>query len=149
MPSINVRTADALNSLLRGELAAAETYAQAIRKASGGHDDEIASGLAHLHDRHVDAASLLRQVVSVKHEVPASSSGAWGTFAKAVEGTATLLGNAAAIKVLLEGEEHGAKEYQRILEFEDLDPGARILLSQLHAEQKDHPREVERLLRRT
>jgi len=47
---------------------------------------------------------------------PSNSSGAWGTFAKAVEGTATLLGKSPALAVLEEGEKHGIDEYRDALE---------------------------------
>ena len=50
---------------------------------------------------------VLRRLVNVFGEDNDTSSGAWGTFAKAVEGSAKLLGNKAAIRALKTGEEHG------------------------------------------
>src|SRR5439155_8237632 len=50
------RAVDVLNSLLRGELAAIETYRQAIEK-----DGPDAASLASLRDEHADSATRLRE----------------------------------------------------------------------------------------
>src|SRR5688572_24562249 len=105
-------TIDTLNSLLRGELAAVETYQQALAKLG---DTKGAAELRRVHAEHRAAADALRQHVHQHGGQPAQGSGAWGAFAKAIEGTAKLFGNDAALKALKEGEEHGLKEYQRAL----------------------------------
>src|SRR5687768_8280690 len=90
-------TADALDSLLRGEISAAETYGQAISKVEGRPE---ADTLRSIRDDHVAAANALRRHVVARGEEASTSSGAWGSFAKAVEGTAKLFGNASAFKAL-------------------------------------------------
>jgi uncharacterized protein (TIGR02284 family) len=105
-------TIDTLNSLLRGELAATETYQQALAKV--GTEPE-AEELRRIHPEHREAANTLRQYVHHFGGKPDQDSGAWGAFAKAVEGTAKLFGNTAALKALKEGEEHGFKGYEQAL----------------------------------
>lgn len=112
-------TATTLNSLLRGEMSALETYRQAILKFEGSD----APGLPELHNLrrdHRDAADALWHHIEGHGERPSEDSGPWGAWAKLVEGTATLLGNTAALKALKEGEEHGLKDYQDALEDSDL-----------------------------
>ena len=56
--------------------------------------------------------SLLRDEVARRGGEPATGSGAWGTFAKLVEGGAKAFGKKAAIAALEEGEDHGLKQYR-------------------------------------
>ena len=103
---------DTLNQLLRGELAATETYQQAMAKVGSGPG---ATELRQLRDEHREASNTLRQHVHSHGGKPDQGSGAWGTFAKAIEGTAKVFGNTAALKALKEGEEHGLKSYEKAL----------------------------------
>jgi hypothetical protein len=138
-------TAEILNSLLRGEISAAETYGQAITKFERHPEAER---LRRLREDHVNAANLLRRHVVVRGEENVTDSGAWGAFAKTVEGTAKLFGNAAAVKALKEGEEHGVKEYESALERKDLDPAARELIAKtILPRQRAHVPEVDSLLK--
>lgn len=105
------------NSLLRGELSAVETYEQAIEKFSG---DSQASPLGKIKAEHLESATVLRSHVQSMGGSPSESSGAWGTFATAVEGTAKILGDSAALAALEQGEEHGISEYRDALEDEDV-----------------------------
>lgn len=133
----------ALNSLLRGEMSAIETYRQAVEKFSGEPDVEQLSGLQR---DHRDAASALWHHVERYGGEPSKGSGPWGTFAKAVEGTAKLFGNTAALKALKEGEEHGFKEYQDALEHGDFAPDCVELLRGLVLKQRQHMEAIDRLL---
>src|SRR5687768_16703131 len=103
-----------LNSLLRGEMSAIETYRIALDKLEGSHEAGVAELEAFRRD-HRDAADAIWHLMEGKGEKPSEGSGAWGAFAKAVEGTARLLGNAAALKALKEGEEHGLQKYEQAL----------------------------------
>jgi hypothetical protein len=137
-------TADVLDSLLRGEISAAETYTQALSKLEKKPEG---LRLEDLRRDHVEAANLLRRHVTARGEENSTSSGAWGAFAKAVEGTAKALGEAPALKALKEGEEHGVKEYESALERKDLDAGARALISgTLLPRQRAHLGVLDRLL---
>ncbi len=103
---------DSCNKLLRGELSAVETYNQAIEKFSGSSEREI---LADLRSEHQRSVQELSEHVSAMGGIPDSDSGPWGTFAVAVEGTAKLLGESAALTALIEGEKHGIDEYNEAL----------------------------------
>lgn len=143
MVSIGERTT-ALNRLLRGELAAVETYSQALEKIgnSGG-----ALELMRVQQEHEDAAEILRQHVAERGAVPEFSSGAWGAFAKTVEGVAKIFGESSALKALKEGEEHGIKEYETALLDENLDLECRMLIgSTLLPRQRTHLRTLKSLL---
>ncbi len=104
---------DHCNSLLRGEISAVETYTQAVAKFETGSERPV---LERLRSDHEKSAHQLRQHVLSMGGEPASSSGGWGAFAKAVEGSAKILGESAALKALQEGEEHGIKEYEEALD---------------------------------
>jgi demethoxyubiquinone hydroxylase (CLK1/Coq7/Cat5 family) len=104
---------DACNKLLRGELSAIETYTQAIAKF--GSSPERGT-LRHLLAVHEDNASRLRQHIAEMGGQPSFESGAWGDFAKAVEGSALALGESPALAVLQAGEEHGVREYEGALD---------------------------------
>jgi uncharacterized protein (TIGR02284 family) len=110
---MNEKTVDTLNTLLRGELAATETYQQALDKIG---NENGAEDLRRIHAEHRTAANTLRQHVHQFGGKPDQGSGAWGAFAKAVEGTAKLFGNSAALKALKEGEESGIKTYEETLQ---------------------------------
>lgn len=126
---------DQLNSFLRGEISAVETYGQAIDKV----DD--ATALSVLRDNRTDherRAELLRQRVRALGGRPADGSGVWGSFAQAVEGGAKMFGTSAAISALEEGEDHGLADYRRDLT--SLSPEARSFVFDhlLPAQQRTH-----------
>jgi uncharacterized protein (TIGR02284 family) len=132
-----------LNQLLRGEMAAIETYRQALEAVEDG---EPAEALRALRREHRDAADLLWHHVEAHGGSPSEGSGPWGSFAKAVEGTARLLGNQAAIKALKEGEEHGLKQYEEALR-EDLPADCVLLIRErLLPRQREHLPRIDRLL---
>lgn len=102
-------TPETLKSLLQGEMSAVETYEKALSKVDGAPEG---ARLRQIWADHSQAVSLLRDLlIRYQGEMP-SSSGAWGTFANAVQATANLLGDAVALKALKEGEEHGIKDYE-------------------------------------
>jgi uncharacterized protein (TIGR02284 family) len=116
-----------LNSFLRGELSAVQTYDQAIEKLR--HEEpritEELRTCRESHRRRVD--ELTREVRSLGGEA-ATDSGIWGSFAKAVEGGAKLFGKKAALAALEEGEDHGRNDYER--DSKDLDPPLRDFIQQ-------------------
>lgn len=127
---------DSLNTLLRGELSAVETYKQAMERL--GDDFQARAELAECLAGHEDRVQRLRQLVLSLGGTPSTSSGPWGSFARMVEGTAKLLGSKAAIAALEEGEDHGLKEYRDVLE--KLDPTTRqtVVSELLPGQQETH-----------
>jgi len=106
---INQNDVEQLNSFLRGELAAVETYDQAIGKIEDSRVQTPLREVRASHDRRVD---LLRQRIFMLGGEPAASSGIWGGFAKLVQGSATLLGVSPAVSALEEGEDRGREDYR-------------------------------------
>jgi len=113
--SADARTIEALNGLLRGELAAIETYTQAISKI----DDLRMIPLQDLLDDHARQAMELRTRIIAVGGTPITDSGVWGTFARLVERSAALLSRHAAIAALEEGEDHGLRDYRAALKAVD------------------------------
>ena len=103
---------DVCNSLLRGELSAIETYNQALAKFDA---EPGRTALENIRFDHEASASRLRDHLAEMGAEAATDSGAWGEFAKAVEGTAKVLGESPALKALEKGEEHGIDEYEEAI----------------------------------
>jgi len=103
-------TVETLNTYLRGELSAVETYRQAVDKIN---DEFLRASLHELSVSHEQRVSLLRERIERLGGEPAKSSGVWGGFAKVVEGGAKIFGVKAALAALEEGEDHGLKMYLR------------------------------------
>jgi uncharacterized protein (TIGR02284 family) len=136
--------ADTLNSLLRGEVSAVETYQQALDKLG---DTKGAAELRRIHVEHRDAANSLRKEIREHGEEPEPHSSAWRAFAKAVEGTAKLFGNDAAMKALKEGEELGVKDYEKALKDTELPAECRSLIaSTLLSQAREHIEVLDRLM---
>jgi uncharacterized protein (TIGR02284 family) len=135
---------DQLNSFLRGEMAAVETYQMAIKKldATSTARDELLANLK----SHQDRVMLLQDALTALGGTPAKSSGPWGTFAKAIEGTATTLGDKMAVSALEEGEDHGLKDYRT--DIDKLDPQCRGIVSQLLPKQQQTHDRLSALKRR-
>jgi len=135
---------DTLNSLLRGELAATETYQQALAKVG---DEPGGADLHRIHVEHREAANTLRQHVRGHGGDPDHGSGAWGVFAKAIEGSAKLLGNATALRTLRQGEESGLKSYEGALGDETLLPDCKNLIrNTLIPQTREHIAVLDRLI---
>lgn len=144
MQTMTTTDVTTLNSLLRGEMSAIETYRQANFKL-----DQEGPGIPELHRiqrDHRDAADLLWHHIEHHGGKPSQSSGLWGAFAKLVEGTAKLLGKQVALKALKEGEEHGLKDYQGALEDGDLPADCVTLIRSLMEKQREHIANLDRLL---
>jgi len=104
---------DELDQLLRGELSAIDTYRQALdrNRDQYGGDARFAELEQMLRD-HEQAAAQLRNMIRSMGGTELDDSGAWGTWANTVMGTAKLFGDKAALKALKEGEESGIKDYR-------------------------------------
>lgn len=132
----NAAIIDHLNDLLRGELSATETYQQALGKIG---TENGAADLRRIHAEHREAANTLRQHVHHFGGKPDQGSGVWGAFAKAVEGSAKIFGNTAAVKALKEGEKIGLKSYEDALKSKDLANECILLIqSKLIPQTKEH-----------
>jgi demethoxyubiquinone hydroxylase (CLK1/Coq7/Cat5 family) len=132
-----------LNGLLRGELAAVETYDHAIDTFDG----EAVPQLRHIKDEHRIFANTLREQVNVMGGRPDETSGAWGAFAKLIEGTASFVGNKVALKALKGGEESGLRSYEKVLKDPELPPNCQNLIeTELLPQTRNHIKVLDRLL---
>ncbi|MGH8018369.1 MAG: DUF2383 domain-containing protein [Opitutaceae bacterium] len=143
MSSITENCIEVCNGLLRGEISAVETYTQAIEKF---HDDPAVSTLDQIRAEHVDSANRLRENVRSMGGTPSNDSGAWGSFAKTVEGAAKLMGSSAALKGLKQGEEFGKSSYEEALHDDGVMPGCKDMIRvELLPRQVRHIATIDRL----
>ena len=116
MTATNTECVGKLNNLLQGELSAVETYRQALEKVKEPGIKETLKTCHQCHSGRVD--TLVEEIVKLGGK-PAENSGAWGAFAKLMEGGATAFGDKAAVSVLEEGEDKGLADYKKALEEPD------------------------------
>jgi len=136
-----------LNSFLRGEISAAETYRMAIDKVADSDQSHAANLglLREIQEEHGRAAQALRDRIRELGGEPSDSSGAWGAWAKFTQGTANLFGDASALKSLKEGEEHGLKDYQEGAD--DIDAtSSELVVNQLIPAQQRHINLLDQLI---
>jgi hypothetical protein len=117
------QTIDHLNSFLRGELSAVESYKLALDHLE---QSEFRATLVQCSRSHEERARLLTEAILGRGGEPSPSSGAWGSLVRMVERSALALGEGPAIAVLEEGEDHGRDDYLRDLDA--LEPSARQLV---------------------
>lgn len=146
---------DQLNSFLRGEISAAETYKMAMDAAAADDNDNdnraapINLGLLReIQEEHGRAAQAIRDRIRELGGEPADASGPWGAWAKFTQGSANLFGDSSSLKSLKEGEEHGLKDYQRGLSDVDL-TSAELVENQLIPAQQRHINLLDQLLNTT
>lgn len=120
-----------LQSFCRGEMSAVETYGQAIEATN---DTQIIAQLRRNQASHERRVQLLRARIRELGGDPPESSGPWGTFAKAVEGTASVIGEVSALSMLEEGEAHGLSDYRSDFSKLDLE-SQRLVADQILPEQ--------------
>lgn len=125
---------DKLNEFLTNELSAVETYRQLIEKTSGS----LALRLGELQQSHAERARQLRDQITALGGEAVKSSGAWGSFAKMMEGGAKMFSEKSGLAMLEEGEDKGLAEYRKDLD--ELDPSCRTFVASvlLPEQQRSH-----------
>lgn len=103
---------DTLSSLIRGELAAIESYEKVMGHVSS---DAEKSKLNKILEDHRQAADKLKVYLDYRGGSHPKDSGYWGDFAKVFTGTAQKFGRTSAYAALKEGEKHGLREYSEVL----------------------------------
>lgn len=119
------KNVDQLNSFLRGEISAVETYRQALDALK---TSTYVTKLSECKQSHEQRVAILTDEIRKLGGVPAEGSGPWGAFAKVVEGGAAALGEKSAIYALEEGEDHGNRDYKT--DVQKLDGEARSIVEQ-------------------
>jgi demethoxyubiquinone hydroxylase (CLK1/Coq7/Cat5 family) len=138
------QTIDVLNSFLRGEISAVETYDKAL--ATEISNPSVEQQLRECHRSHQMRVDILREEIEEVGGTPSETSGAWGAFANLVEGGATLLGERATIATLESGEDHGLADYQR--EMDSLDAEARELVEMELLPEQERTHDIMSMLKR-
>jgi hypothetical protein len=135
---------DILNALLRGEVAAVETYDQVIDKFAG---QPQAVELRRIRDEHAESAAVLRERVRHFGGDPAEGSGIWGRLTAAITGTAKIFGPAAALATLKQGEEFGIGQYENALCDTEIDTEDKDLVRyRLLPRSNQHVADLDRLI---
>ncbi|MCD2451180.1 PA2169 family four-helix-bundle protein [Methylicorpusculum oleiharenae] len=138
---------ETLNKFLKDELSATETYEQALEKLREDAGLSESEALKPIYESHKDAVSSLQSLITRLGGTPCEDSGAWGTWAKIVQGSANLLGKDAAFKALQVGEKSGAENYEEALEDTELSSDVQSLIeTKLLPAQQEHIRTLDRLL---
>jgi CBS domain-containing protein len=139
------KTSD-LGFLAQDELAAVETYKLALEKVKGPAGEE----LRRIEAEHEEAVALLRaRLQKIGQEFP-RGSGLWGAWSRAIEGTAKVFGDKAALKALKEGEEHDIHDYEKALSDESVSADIKELISsELLPKTRAHVPALDRFLRKT
>ncbi len=118
-------TVDKLNSFLRGEISAVETYRQALEKLN---DKPEAPTLNDCMRSHEGACSCFVKRSAVAAPSPPRGRGPGAPSRSWSRAAPKVFGEKAAIAALEEGEDHGRDDYQR--DVAELDPEARSFLEQ-------------------
>ena len=136
-----------LNQLLRGELAATETYRLALEKTRSefGRDARFQQ-LTEMHRHHGEAVSELRALVQRMGGTPADDSGAWGIWSNTVMGAARIFGEKAALSSLLSGERSGIDDYQDALKREHTPDQLRHIYRSQLARNQEHIQQLESII---
>jgi hypothetical protein len=135
-------TIDHLNSFLRGELSAVESYQLALDHLSPS--SPARTSLETCMQSHSARVDTITDMIRRLGGEPADGAGAWGAFTKAVEGTASALGDKAAIAALEQGEDHGLNDY--VSDVNKLDADAReLVVSTLLPQQEETHRTMSTL----
>jgi hypothetical protein len=108
---------DILNSLLRGQLAAVESYDQALIRFEDPH---LLADLQSIREDHIQAEILLREKVLELGGEPVDFSGPWTSCTAALSGETKATGPATALAALRQGEEHSVNELEETLKHENV-----------------------------
>jgi bacterioferritin (cytochrome b1) len=111
--SPGTQNVDQLNSFLRGELSAVETYGIALDKLK--LESPSRSRLDACRRSHSDRVDALRSRIIELGGSPAVSSGPWGTVTTVIEASASAISEKSAISALEQGEDHGLRDYREDL----------------------------------
>jgi demethoxyubiquinone hydroxylase (CLK1/Coq7/Cat5 family) len=129
------KSVDQLNSFLRGELSAVQTYNIALEKLT---QSPIRAQLETCQMSHARRVVTLRERIAARGGKPADSSGPWGVFAKAVEQVGAVLGEKTAIAALEEGEDHGLHDYKDDLDKLDAETRQIVVVELLPEQERTH-----------
>ena len=134
-----------LNSLLRSEISATESYSQAIpRVARRASDVEVLRAIA---KEHGTAVNTIRSEIERHGGKPEETSGVWPALTKTIDGPASVFGDAVALQALKDGEARGLEDYRDALQRVSESTGEFIAQSLIPAREK-HIRKLDEIIAR-
>lgn len=133
-----------LNSLLRTEISATETYSQVIPRLSGGLAMDVGV-LRTIAREHSHAVQRIRAEIEHAGGTPDETSGVWPAITKTVAGPAKVFGYAAALNALKESETRGLEDYRAALRQVNGPTGA-LIASDLIPARVKHIEQIESML---
>jgi uncharacterized protein (TIGR02284 family) len=138
---------DKVEKLLKNELAAAETYHQALEKfEEEAQRNEVAS-LQPIYEEHTDAVSELQEKIQQMGGTPVSDSGIWGSWSETLMGGAKLIGKDAMLNALLAGERSGLDDYEEAAQDPEIPSDiSQLIQSKYMNSQQENIRVLNRLL---
>lgn len=138
---------DKVEKLLKNELAAAETYHQALEKFEEEAQSNEVTSLQPIYEEHNQAVSELQEQIQQLGATPPTGSGLWGSWSEALMGGAKLLGKEAMLNALLAGEKSGLDDYQEAVEDPEIPSEVSDLIkSKFMNSQQENIRVLNRLL---
>ena len=103
---------DDLNSLLEAELAAVESYSQALPKV---HDQKVANVFRECQETHKHHSEKLQTAIKDMGGSPATSSGGWTGLSKLLTAGAAAAGDNSLVSAMEQGEDVRLADYEWIL----------------------------------
>lgn len=124
-----------MHKILRGELSAVAAYGSVIEKYPAS---PYVGQLRVIQNHHRASVDALRQLLDSNGEIADRDSGVWGTFVQTLIAGSNTLSLEISLKTLIEGEEHGLKQYQELIEFPLTDRELNLIESSLIPRQFAH-----------
>ncbi len=136
---------DRLNTLLRGELSAVETYELALREFE--FDADTTASLRDCLRSHLRRSETLRHIICRQGGVPSDVFGIWGSLAGVLEMPPQARSRSSVIEALHRGETYARRDYEGEADQGALSKPVRVLLgTQLAPEQRRTLASVTRVL---
>lgn len=130
-----------LTCMLRTELAAADSYAQAMQNFE---EPRLLSDLENMREEHLWAQTELREKITRMGGELVDSPGPWSTCAAVTGGVP---GAATALAALKQGEEQAINQFEDSLRRDDLDADCKNLIrTHLLSDSRKHVEELNRLM---
>ena len=102
-----------VEELIKSEFSAIKSIDSVLGKI---HDSKEMDRLYEIRNDHFHAINKLKSCVKVDIKENPLSVGPWGAFEIAFSGGASFFGDKVALRALKVGEEHGLKEYKKIMQ---------------------------------
>ena len=138
---------ETMTSLLRGQIAAVESYDRAM---DSFEDARLLTDLGTIREEHILAEALLREKVYQMGGSPVESPGPWCRCAAAIGETTAehkTTNPCTALAALRQGEEQVANEFENSLQIEKVDPECKHLIrTNLLPTTRKHVEELNRLM---